>query len=60
MWYSMHIKLKNLEILNNTIIGSSWGIYLQTCVNTTINQNTIKNQSTTGILNFDLQKYNKK
>ena len=43
---------KNLEILNNTIIGSSWGIYLQTCVNTTINQNTIKNQSTTGILNF--------
>ena len=43
---------KNLEILNNTIIGSSWGIYLQTCVNTTLNQNTIKNQSTTGILNF--------
>ena len=43
---------KNLEIINNTIIGSSWGIYLQTCVNTTINQNTIKNQATTGILNF--------
>ena len=43
---------KNLEIINNTLIGSSWGIYLQTCVNTTINQNTIKNQATTGILNF--------
>ena len=43
---------KNLEIINNTIIGSSWGIYLQTCVNTTINQNTIKNQATTSILNF--------
>ena len=43
---------KNLEIINNTIIGSSWGIYLQTCVNTTIKQNTIKNQTTTGILNF--------
>ena len=47
---------KNLELFNNTIDGSSWGIYLQTCANTIINQNTVINQATTGILNFGSSK----
>ena len=47
---------KNLELFNNTINGSSWGIYLQLCANTTINQNTVRNQATTGILNFGSSK----
>jgi parallel beta-helix repeat protein len=47
---------KNLELFNNTVEGSSWGIYLQTCANTIVNQNTVRNQATTGIMNFGSSK----
>ena len=42
----------NLNFKNNTLDGSSWGLYLQYCADGTISGNTIKNQGVTGILNF--------
>ena len=42
----------NLTFKNNTLDGSSWGLYLQFCNDDTITENTIKNQKVTGILNF--------
>ena len=43
---------KNLKILNNTINGGSWGIYLQQCPQAIIESNTFKKQVTTGLLSF--------
>lgn len=42
----------NLTFKENTLDGSSWGLYLQYCNDGTISKNTIKNQAVTGILNF--------
>ncbi len=42
----------NLEISNNIIEGSSWGLYMTSCPNMVIENNIIKNQATTGILSF--------
>ena len=42
----------NLEFKNNTLDGSSWGLYLQYSNDGTIMNNTITNQAVTGILNF--------
>lgn len=43
---------KNLKLLNNTIRGSSWGLYYRFCHDGTIANNLVQNQVTTGILNF--------
>ncbi len=42
----------NLTFKDNTLDGSSWGLYLQFCADGVISDNTIKNQAVTGILNF--------
>jgi len=42
----------NMTFKNNTLDGSSWGLYLQFCNDDIISENTIKNQKVTGILNF--------
>jgi parallel beta-helix repeat protein len=41
-----------VNINNNTIEGSSWGIYMTTSPDGTVSNNLIKNQKTTGLLNF--------
>lgn len=43
---------ENLTFVNNTVDGSSWGIYLNMCPTGKITDNTIKNQAVTGLLNF--------
>ena len=45
-------KVNNIEITNNTIEGSSWGIYMTYSNDGYIADNTIANQTTTGLLNF--------
>lgn len=42
----------NLTFKNNTLDGSSWGLYFQTCADGIVKENTIKNQAVTGFLNF--------
>ncbi len=42
----------NLTIKESTIDGGYWGIYLQTCADGTITDNTVKNQDAIGIINF--------
>ncbi|MBR3155265.1 MAG: right-handed parallel beta-helix repeat-containing protein [Methanobrevibacter sp.] len=43
----------NLTTISNTTIdGCSWGIWLQNCENTLIENNNVKNQGITGILSF--------
>ena len=42
----------NLTFKNNTLDGSSWGLYFQHCADGHVTNNTIKNQKTTGFLNF--------
>ena len=42
----------NMTFTENTLDGSSWGLYLQFCNDGTISKNTIQNQAVTGILNF--------
>ncbi|MCR5027549.1 MAG: right-handed parallel beta-helix repeat-containing protein [Methanobrevibacter sp.] len=41
-----------VKIINNTIEGSSWGIYMTTSPDGIVSDNKIKNQKTTGLLNF--------
>ncbi|WP_458405748.1 right-handed parallel beta-helix repeat-containing protein [Methanobrevibacter sp.] len=43
---------KNLTVKNNTLDGSSWGLYFQKCPDGIVRENTIKNQKVTGFLNF--------
>jgi parallel beta-helix repeat protein len=43
---------ENLTFVNNTVDGSSWGIYLSYCPTGKIADNMIKNQAVTGLLNF--------
>ena len=43
---------RNLTIEGNEIVGSSWGIYLQYSQDTIVQNNIIRDQATTGILNF--------
>ncbi len=43
---------KGVTIDNNTIDGSSWGIYMTSSPDGTVSNNIIKNQKTTGFLNF--------
>ena len=45
-------QVPGVEINNNIIDGSSWGIYMTTSPDGTISNNIIKNQKTTGLLNF--------
>ena len=45
-------QVPGVEIDNNIIDGSSWGIYMTTSPDGTISNNIIKNQKTTGLLNF--------
>lgn len=42
----------NTQIKNITIDGCSWGIWLQNCADTIVENNTIKNQGITGIFSF--------
>lgn len=42
----------NLTFKNNVLDGSSWGLYFQFCADGHVTNNTIKNQKTTGFLNF--------
>ena len=42
----------NLTFKNNVLYGSSWGLYFQSCADGHVTNNTIKNQKTTGFLNF--------
>jgi parallel beta-helix repeat protein len=42
----------NLTLKNNVLDGSSWGLYFQFCNDGIVDSNTIKNQATTGFLNF--------
>lgn len=42
----------NLTIEKSTITGGYWGIYLNSCADGTIIENTIKNQEAIGIINF--------
>ncbi|MBR6023928.1 MAG: right-handed parallel beta-helix repeat-containing protein [Methanobrevibacter sp.] len=50
---ALYLSQANGVILdNNTIEGSSWGIYMTSSPDGTISNNLIKNQKTTGILNF--------
>ena len=42
----------NTQIKNTTIIGCSWGIWLQNCQDTIIENNKVKNQLITGIFSF--------
>ena len=44
--------LLRILIDNNVIDGSSWGIYMTTSPDGVISNNIIKNQKTTGLLNF--------
>lgn len=43
---------KNLTFENNTLNGSSWGLYFQFCEDGIVKKNTVKNQAVTGFLNF--------
>ncbi|WP_407378598.1 right-handed parallel beta-helix repeat-containing protein [Methanobrevibacter sp.] len=43
---------KGVKIDNNTIEGSSWGIYMTSSPDGTVSNNLIENQKTTGFLNF--------
>ena len=45
-------QVQNVLINNNTIEGSSWGIYMTSSPDGTIANNLIQNQATTGFLNF--------
>ena len=45
-------KSNSLIFENNTLDGSSWGLYLQYCNDGIISENTIQNQAVTGLLNF--------
>lgn len=45
-------QVSDINIDNNTIEGSSWGIYMTSSPDGTIANNFIKNQKTTGLLNF--------
>ena len=45
-------QVKGVNIDGNTIEGSSWGIYMTSSPDGTISNNKIKNQKTTGLLNF--------
>lgn len=45
-------QVSGLKLEKNTIDGSSWGIYMTTSPDGTISNNIIKNQKTTGLLNF--------
>ena len=42
----------NLNIYNNTFDGSCTGLYMNTCPDGNVYNNTVKNQASTGILNF--------
>ena len=42
----------NLTFKNNTLDGSSWGLYFQYCNDGIVKENTIRNQAVTGFLNF--------
>lgn len=42
----------NLTFINNSLDGSSWGLYLQNSHDGIITDNLIQNQAVTGILNF--------
>ena len=46
------LETKNLVLKNTTIDGCSWGIWLQNCENTLIENNNAKNQGITGIFSF--------
>ena len=41
-----------LKIYNNSLNSSSWGIYITSCTNATINNNTAGNMTNTGIFSF--------
>jgi len=43
---------KNLTIEKSTITGGYWGIYLNSCADGTIIDNTVQNQEAIGIINF--------
>ncbi|MBR0271904.1 MAG: right-handed parallel beta-helix repeat-containing protein [Methanobrevibacter sp.] len=43
---------KGVKVDNNTIEGSSWGIYMTSSPDGTVSNNLIENQKTTGFLNF--------
>ena len=45
-------QVNGANINNNTIEGSSWGIYMTSSPDGTISNNIIQNQKTTGLLNF--------
>ena len=45
-------KTNSTTITNTTIDGCSWGIWLQNCQDTVIDNNTVKNQGITGIFSF--------
>lgn len=42
----------NFTIEKSTVEGGYWGIYLQSCADGTITDNTVKNQEAIGIMNF--------
>ena len=42
----------NLTFKNNTLDGSSWGLYFQYCNDGIVKENIIRNQAVTGFLNF--------
>ena len=42
----------NTKIINTTINGCSWGIWLQNCADTIIENNKVMNQGITGIFSF--------
>ena len=42
----------NLTIEKSSVTGGYWGIYLQTCADGTITENTVQNQEAIGIINF--------
>lgn len=45
-------KSNNTLITNTIIDGCSWGIWLQNCADTIVENNNVKNQKITGILSF--------
>ena len=45
-------KTTNTQIINTTIDGSTWGIYVFQCADTILENNKVMNQGVTGILSF--------
>lgn len=48
--YAMNANTRTFK--NNTLDGSSWGLYFQICADGIVRENTIKNQAVTGFLNL--------